>query len=184
MVAPGDQETIMHHVRSGPASSHRDGGRVEPELPGQGEVVRISVRQRWRGLPLAARCTLVVYAIGFAIGARKHVADLVSGGFGVYSGLGPVLVQAFFVSLAFIDPLVIVLVLLARPVGVWLGLVVMIGDLAANLSANWTMFEQDWAWLVRPTGLLLITAFSLFVFVTAIPLARILSGAPARSPAH
>ena len=134
--------------------------------------------QRWGGLPIAARCALVVYAIGFAVGTRKHVADVMSGGFGVYSGW-PVAVQLFFLSLALVDPIVIVLVVLVRPAGVWLGLAVMIGDVAANVFVTWASVRPDWVWLVRPTGLLLITVFGLFVFVTAIPLARRLtSGAP------
>ncbi|HEY4454373.1 MAG TPA: hypothetical protein VGN81_08685 [Pseudonocardiaceae bacterium] len=140
----------------------------------------ISLRQRWSGLPIAARCALVMYAIGFAVGTRKHVADLMGGGLGAYSGFGPVAVQVFFLSLALIDPIVIVLVLLARPIGVWLGLAVMIGDVAANVSATWTTVRQDWVWLIRPTGLLLITAFGLFAFVTAIPLARRLTFDPRR----
>lgn len=136
------------------------------------------MRQRWGGLPIAARWALVAYAIGFAVGTRKHVADLMSGGFGVYSSW-PVAVQVFFVGLALIDPIVIVLVALARPAGVWLGLAVMIGDVAANLFVTWAIVQQDWVWLVRPNGLLLITVFGVFVFVTAIPLARRLtSGAP------
>lgn len=140
------------------------------------------MRRRWRGLPIAARCALVGYAIGFAVGARKHVADLMSGWLGAYSGLGPVVVQVFFLSLAVIDPIVIVLVLLARPFGVWLGLAVMVGDVTANVFATWEIVRQDWVWLIRPTGLLLILAFGLFVFVTAIPLARRLTvDAAARS---
>ena len=81
-------------------------------------------RQRWGDQPVWARCALVVWAIGFAVGTRAHVVDLVRGGLGVYASFGPVVLQVFFISLVVLDPMVVVLVVLARPSGVWLGLVV------------------------------------------------------------
>ncbi|HEX4223748.1 MAG TPA: hypothetical protein VHZ97_15380 [Pseudonocardiaceae bacterium] len=139
----------------------------------------MSLRQRWGAQPILVRCGLLAYAIGFIVGTRAHVAYLISGGLHAYSAFGPVPVQVFFHLLLIADPIVVVLVLLARPVGIWLGLVVMVLDLAANVFANRSAIAHDWWWLVRPTGMLLLTFFGLFVFGTAIPLARRL---PAGSP--
>lgn len=132
----------------------------------------ISWRQRWGAQPILVRCALVAYAIGFVVGTRAHVAYLISGGLRAYSAFGPVPVQVFFHLLLIVDPIVVVLVLLVRPIGIWLGLVVMVLDLAANGFANRSAVAYDWWWLVRPTGMLPLTFFGLFVFATAIPLAR------------
>ena len=132
----------------------------------------VSWRQRWDRLPVAARCALVIIALGFAEGLRSHIADLVRGGLGVYSPFGSVAVQAFFLSLVIVDPIVIVLVVSARAAGVWLAVVVMVADFAVNVSVSWPRVREDWWWLVLPTGALPLTFFTVFVVATATALAR------------
>ena len=136
------------------------------------------MRQRWGAQPVWVRCALVVYVIGFVEGTRAHVADLLRGGLGAYASYGPVVLQVFFISLVVLDPIVVVLVALARPNGVWLGLVVMAMDVPANVFANWSMLRQDWWSLVRPGGMLPLTLFSVFVLVSVVPLLRHLSASP------
>ena len=99
----------------------------------------------------------MIIALGFAEGLRSHIADLVRGGLGVYSPFGSVAVQAFFLSLVIVDPIVIVLVVSARAAGVWLAVVVMVADFAVNVSVSWPRVREDWWWLVLPTG---ATAFA------------------------
>ena len=124
-------------------------------------------RNRWTGLPLWARCALVVYAAGFTEGSVTHIRQLTQGGWHTY-GYAPVVLQAFFVSLVLLDPLVIALTGLARRAGVWLAAVVMVADMSANWYANRANPSPS-----RPaSGLLFLTIFGAFVLITAIPLQR------------
>jgi hypothetical protein len=50
-----------------------------------------------------------VYAIGFTERTGAHVVDLVRGGLSAYPTLGPVVLQAFFIGLMMLDPIVVVL---------------------------------------------------------------------------
>ena len=59
------------------------------------------------------------------------------------------------------------LVALARPAGVWLACAVLVLDNAANWIGNWPGLRSDPLLLVKQPGLLPITAFTVFVLVTA-----------------
>ncbi|MFG2532995.1 hypothetical protein [Streptomyces sp. NPDC048516] len=83
--------------------------------------------------------------------------------------------QVFFVSLAVLDPLVVVLVVRARPEGVRLAWGVMVLDVLANWIVNWPPLQEDPTWLLRPVGLLPITLFGLFVVVSSVPVLRVMS---------
>lgn len=115
---------------------------------------------------------LAVYVIGFLEGAGAHFLDLAGGGIHFYASFAPVPLQVFFVGLAVLDPLVVVLVALVRPAGIRLACGVMVLDVAANWIVNWTWLQEDPAWLLRPVGLLPITLFALFVAVSTVPLLR------------
>jgi hypothetical protein len=82
----------------------------------------------------------------------------------------------FFVSLALLDPLVVVLAAFVRREGIWLATGVMVLDVAANWIGNWSWLRGDPAWLLRPVGLLPITLFGVFVLVSASPMLRIMEG--------
>ena len=125
------------------------------------------VRAAWAGLPLWARWVLAGYLIGFADGTGVHIRDLARGGIHVYAAWGPVPVQVFLVGLVVLDPLVFVLVALARPAGVWLACAVLVLDNVANWIGNWPGLRSDPLLLVKQPGLLPITAFTVFVLVTA-----------------
>ncbi|UQI46176.1 hypothetical protein M1P56_18450 [Streptomyces sp. HU2014] len=125
------------------------------------------VRERWREQPPWARRALAVYLIGFLEGAAAHCLDLIRGGIHVYASFAPVPLQALFVSLVVLDPLVVVLVGHVRPEGVRLASGVMALDVIANWIVNWPRLEEDPAWLLRPVGLLPITLFGLFVIASS-----------------
>ena len=130
------------------------------------------MRERWKGQPRWARWALAIYLIGFLEGTVAHCLDLIRGGIHVYASFAPLPLQVFFVSLVLLDPLVVVLVALVRPEGVWLAGGLMVVDVIANWIVSWPQVRQDPAWLLRPVGLLPITLFGLVVFASAIPLAR------------
>ncbi|MDX3233011.1 hypothetical protein [Streptomyces sp. ME19-01-6] len=113
-----------------------------------------------------------MYLIGFLEGAGAHFLDLISGGIHFYASFAPVSLQVFFVSLAFLDPLVVVLVGLVRPAGIRLACGVMALDVIANWIVNWPWLQENPAWLLRPVGLLPITLFGLFVVASSVPLLR------------
>lgn len=127
----------------------------------------LRVRAAWAGLPRWARWVLAGYLIGFADGTGAHIRDLARGGIHVYAAWGPVPVQVFLVGLVVLDPLVFVLVALAWPAGVWLACAVLVLDNVANWIGNWPGLRSDPLLLVKQPGLLPITAFTVFVLVTA-----------------
>ena len=79
--------------------------------------------------------------------------------------------QVFFVSLILLDPLVIVLAAAVRREAVWLACGVMAADIAANWAGNWKRILNYPAHLAGNVPWL-ITLFGIFVFATALPLAR------------
>ncbi|MFG3044533.1 hypothetical protein ACGFZR_06340 [Streptomyces sp. NPDC048241] len=121
-----------------------------------------------------------MYLIGFLEGAGAHFLDLIGGGIHVYASFAPVPLQVFFVSLAVLDPLVVVLVGLVRPVGVRLACGVMGLDVLANGITNWPQLAENPASLLRPVGLLPITLFGLFVVACSGPLLRAVEATPER----
>jgi hypothetical protein len=120
----------------------------------------------------------VAYAVGFTDGTGAHIRDLARRGLHAYSGYGPVAAQVFFVSLVFLDPLVVVLVLRMRPAGVWLAGAVIAVDLAANWFDNWPSLT---AVPPRLVGMLPLTLFGLLVLASMVPLRRSLA-APGSPP--
>lgn len=113
-----------------------------------------------------------MYLIGFLEGAGAHFLDLIGGGIHVYASFAPVPLQVFFVSLAVLDPMVVVLVGRVRPTGIRLACAVMALDVIANWIVNWPWLQENPAWLLRPVGLLPITLFGLFVMATSVPVLR------------
>jgi hypothetical protein len=135
------------------------------------------LRTTWGGLPVWARWVLAAYIAGFTDGTAVHVRDLARAGFHAYSEVPYVPLRVLFISLVVLDPLVVVLCAFARPAGVWLAAVVIVLDVAANTSGNWSRVSHDPAWLVRPTGLLVLIVFGVFVLATAPAMLRATSRA-------
>ncbi|MGQ4330900.1 hypothetical protein [Streptomyces hayashii] len=108
---------------------------------------------------------LAVYLIGFLEGACVHLLDVLRGGFHAYAAFPEISLQVFFVSLAILDPLVVVLVGLVRREGVWLASAVMVMDVSANWWGNRHWLQDDPA---RLLWLSPITLFGLFVVASAV----------------
>ncbi|MFE0418357.1 MULTISPECIES: hypothetical protein [Streptomyces] len=118
------------------------------------------LRKRWSRQPSWARWVLAGYLIGFLEGACVHLLDISRGGIHAYAAFPQVPLQVFFVSLAILDPLVVVLVGLVRREGVWLASAVMVADVFANWWGNRHWIQDDPARLVWLSP---ITLFGLFV---------------------
>jgi hypothetical protein len=131
-------------------------------------------------VPRWARWTLAAYLIGFIEGTCAHVLDLARGGIHVYASFASLPLQVLFVSLVVLDPLVVVLVALVRPLGVRWACVVMALDVTANWITNWPQLQADPVQLIRPYGLLPITLFGVFVLGTAVPLLRVVRSVQAQ----
>ena len=103
---------------------------------------------------------LAVWVAGFSIGTIFHLIELLTQGLGVYGNM-PACVRAFWVSLTIVDPLVVILILLRRRAGIWLGGAIMVADVVVN----WTMALS----VPGATGPGLITQplFLLFLLSTA-----------------
>ena len=98
------------------------------------------LRSAWAALPRWARWMLAVYLAGFADGTAAHARDLARAGFHAYSGFPQVPLRVFFISLVLLDPLVVVLIALVLPAGIWLGSIVMVLDVtrrAASAALSW-----------------------------------------------
>ena len=100
------------------------------------------------------------WVLGFAIGTTTHILDLVLGGAAAYAGF-PDLVRLFWVSLTVLDPLVIVLVLLRRRAGIYLGIGVIVVDIVVNWTVLLTLGGISW-W-----GVINQTLFAVFIGVSA-----------------
>lgn len=77
---------------------------------------------------------LAVWIVGFLIGTISHILDLAAGGLQTYAEF-PAALRLFWVSLAILDPVVVVLLALRRRTGIVLALVVILADIAVN----WTV---------------------------------------------
>ncbi|MDQ1022252.1 hypothetical protein QFZ43_008801 [Streptomyces afghaniensis] len=131
------------------------------------------LRERWGRQPVWARWALAVYLIGFLVGTRTHVLDVARDGVHAYTMFPQVPLQVFFVSLVVLDPLVIVLVGLARREGIWLAGAVMVLDMCGNWWGNWHWLHDDPSQLMR---LVPLTLFGVFVVASVLPLHRAVAG--------
>ena len=121
------------------------------------------------------RVVRVIYVLGFAEGTGDHLYELITRGLSAYY-YAPPAIAVFFHLLLLIDPGTALVVLRRRSFGPALAAAVMTGDLLANGWVNWPDVRADPWQFVRPYGLLVLTLFGLFVFVTAVPLHRATRG--------
>ncbi|MEU3574411.1 hypothetical protein AB0E96_39295 [Kitasatospora sp. NPDC036755] len=126
---------------------------------------------RWVLLIVALYVTVLLF-----VGAASHVADLVNSGLNPYPW-APSWLNLYWSSLAFLDPLAAVLLIAGRRGGVHLTCLIMATDLAANAYAAYGVQHTD---ILAVSGLQRITAFTLFVFLTAPFVRRHLSPAIGR----
>ena len=104
-----------------------------------------------------------MWVIGFLVGTTTHTVDLIVGGADAYSTF-PLGVRLFWVSLTFLDPATVALIILRRRSGIVLGIAVMIADIAVN----WTVFATVGG--LSPYGVISQSLFAVLIVVTARPL--------------
>jgi hypothetical protein len=115
--------------------------------------------------PRILRVLLLAWIAGFAIGTTTHILDLAFGGLATYAGF-PNAVRLFWVSLTVLDPLIIVLMVLRRRAGVYLGIGVILADILVNWTVLLALGGITW-W-----GVINQTAFALFIGLSAPHLLR------------
>ncbi|MGY5014804.1 hypothetical protein ACWCY6_43255 [Streptomyces sp. 900105755] len=132
------------------------------------------ITMRWGDRPVWIRCTVAVYVVGFLEGTAAHGYLLATGGLNAYD-YAPVLVQLLFHVLLLLDPLVALAIIRAHPAGPLFAAMVMLADVLGNWSVAWSAIMTHPTAFLRPTGLLPITLFAIFVLLTALPLRRALA---------
>jgi len=111
-----------------------------------------------------------------AVGTVSHVADFARGGWTPYPW-APAWLNLYWTSLAVLDTVAAVLLLLGRRAGLDLAVAIMVTDLAANAYAVGVVRRAD---LLGEPGLLRIAGFTVVV-LAAVPLIRgRLSASPQR----
>ncbi len=134
---------------------------------------QFSPRSAGRVGSVATAALAWVYAIDFAaVGAWNHLHDLLTSGLDAYS-YAPHPFREYFYTLVVLDPVVVVLIVLRRPIAPILAAGVVAVDLLGNWISDWQHYHNDLGWLVgNKGGLIQLTAFAVFVFATAAPLRR------------
>ena len=110
--------------------------------------------------PLWVRVLRYLWIAGFAIGTTTHVLDIVLGGAEVYDGF-PTVVKVFWLSLTIVDPVVIILLVVAPRSGIVLALAVILVDIAVN----WMVFTTIGG--LSLFGVMCQTSFAVLLVVTA-----------------
>lgn len=110
---------------------------------------------------LLDRVVLLLWCLGFAVGTATHLTDILLRGVFAYT-YAPLWMNAFWTSLTVLDPLVVLLLIVARRAGIVLGVAVMVADLAINTYAG-TLPSMSAA----SYQLVLQWIFGLFVLITA-----------------
>ena len=80
------------------------------------------------------RIILLLWSVGFLVGTTTHVIDVATLGW-VPQNQAPLWMNVYWTSLTLLDPLVVVLLWTRRRYGIYLGLAVMITDVAINSYA-------------------------------------------------
>ncbi|MGV3712402.1 hypothetical protein [Pseudolysinimonas sp.] len=102
----------------------------------------------------------LAWIAGFLVGTITHVIDLAIAGFDVYAGY-PDAVRLYWLSLTVLDPLAVLLTALRTRTGVVFGVVVIVSDVAINLTVSALIGGLGVA------GLVLQIAFGIVVCTTA-----------------
>ncbi|TFC87407.1 hypothetical protein [Cryobacterium sp. TMT4-31] len=111
----------------------------------------------------SARIFQALWIVGYLIGTSTHTVDLVLGGTNAYSSF-PDPLRLFWILLTVLDPLVVVLILLQKQVGVVLGVVVIVVDVGVNATVYATIGG------LSLFGVLCQTLFGILILITARPL--------------
>jgi len=107
---------------------------------------------------------LALYVLAFAVGTTSHVVDILRWGFFPHNRYHWSL-NLFWTSLAFFDPLAIVLLLRRAKAGILLAGLIMFLDVAVNLAAGVHEYLATGRFLMW--GLYTQVPFALFILATA-----------------
>ena len=113
------------------------------------------------------KVTFAIYIFGFSYGATNHILDIQRDGLLGYDYV-PLAINIYWTTLTVLDPLAIILLLFYPFAGMALSVLIMITDLAVNISV--TLKDYFQTGVFSDGRLLLQIAFGLFVFFT-VPLA-------------
>jgi hypothetical protein len=88
-------------------------------------------RRRWRGVPRSIALVVAVQVALLSYGGVVHVIHLATGGWPPYRW-APIWLAIYFTSLTVLDPLAAFLLWARRTIGLYLGILVLVTDAAAN----------------------------------------------------
>ena len=113
-----------------------------------------------------ARIILLLWTLGFLVGTTTHAMTLFSVGW-MPQAQAPVWMNLYWTSLVLLDPLTVVLLWTRRRWGVWLGIAVMVTDVAINSYATYGLGIFEFGSFLQLQSL-----FGGFVLGSAVPLLR------------
>jgi hypothetical protein len=91
----------------------------------------LGVWRRWQGVPRSVLLVVAVQVAVLSYGGVVHVVQLAVGGWPPY-GWAPIWLAVYFTSLTLFDPLAAALLWARRATGLYLGILVLATDAAAN----------------------------------------------------
>lgn len=101
-----------------------------------------------------------IYIIGFSIGTISHSIDIFLKGFLGYT-FAPFILNVFWTSLIFFDPLTILILFFKFRTAIWLAAIIMILDISINLIYG--LYTSQYSILLWLTTQI---PFGIFVFLT------------------
>jgi hypothetical protein len=108
--------------------------------------------------------TILVYILAFSVGTFTHWKDIVSSGW-ITCHECSIAANIYWFSLAFVDPLAIVLILIRQKTGIRIMQLIMFTDVAVNLAVGISEFSTYGHWTMQ--GLYFQVPFMAFIFATA-----------------
>jgi hypothetical protein len=116
------------------------------------------------GSTIAKRLIILAYAVAFGVGTFTHWQDILGNGW-ITCKECSTLANLYWLTLAFLDPLAIFLVLIRLAPGIRLMQVILITDVAVNLTVGISEY-RTYGHLTMP-GLYFQAPFMVFLFATA-----------------
>jgi hypothetical protein len=116
------------------------------------------------GRTIAKRLIILAYAAAFGVGTFTHWKDILGNGW-ITCKECSTLANLYWLTLAFLDPIAIILVLIRPAPGIRLMQAIMITDIAVNLGVGISEYRVYGHWTMP--GLYFQAPFMAFLFATA-----------------
>jgi hypothetical protein len=107
---------------------------------------------------------ILVYILAFSVGTFTHWNDIASSGWTTCHECS-IAANVYWLALAFVDPLAIVLILIRRTTGIRIMQIIMFTDVAVNLAVGISEFSTYGHWTMQ--GICFQVPFMAFLFATA-----------------